>query len=309
MGTTDRNSAMCSKTYFSQFKKSSVYQILLLSLAFHMHDSLGAEVKIQNVAETIILESGVEQDFICVVSGEDLQDGIIWTVGERQLNTDSLLVETDGQFQQTLTYLPRIEDNEENIKCQSGSMDNKVRLIIFQQEILYMSWVENRKDKLVLAAKLYPHPTPQDVLWNITTATGFVVTLKPGEKESDFSAEIIEKDADYPGIYKFTLTIANISDENIPASVSISLKSLSETRVETFQLMPQPVCLGCGVTPILIWLCVGSVFCVIITSLVITVISCIKMFKGEGDPIIGVKNAIAQSHAGYQKAETQFFYL
>ena len=102
-----------------------------------------------------------------------------------------------------------------------------------------MSWVENRKDKLVLAAKLYPHPTPQDVLWNITTATGFVVTLKPGEKESDFSAEIIEKDTDHAGIYKFTLTIANISDENIPASVSISLKSLSETRVETFQLMPE----------------------------------------------------------------------
>ena len=45
-------------TYFSQCKKSSVYQILLLSLAFHVHGILCAEVKIQNVAETIILESG-----------------------------------------------------------------------------------------------------------------------------------------------------------------------------------------------------------------------------------------------------------
>ena len=100
-----------------------------------------------------------------------------------------------------------------------------------------MSWMENIKSKLVLTAKLYPPPTPQDVCWNVTTQTGLEVILRPGEKEFNYSAEIIEKQADH--IYTFILTIDNLTDENFPQNASISIKSLNRIKVETFYLMSE----------------------------------------------------------------------
>ena len=97
--------------------------------------------------------------------------------------------------------------------------------------------MENIKSKLVLTAKLYPPPTPQDVCWNVTTQTGLEVILRPGEKEFNYSAEIIEKQADH--IYTFILTIDNLTDENFPQNASISIKSLDRIKVETFYLMSE----------------------------------------------------------------------
>lgn len=62
---------------------------------------------------------------------------------------------------------------------------------------------------------------------------------------------------------------------------------------------------GWGQTHLDLVLCCG-VFCVIITSLIITIITCVKMIRGEGDPIIGVrKKTVSNSSAGYKRVDTQ----
>ena len=61
--------------------------------------------------------------------------------------------------------------------------------------------------------------------------------LRPGEKELNYSAEIIEKKADH--IYTFILSIDNLTDENLPKNASISIKSLDRIKVETFYLMSE----------------------------------------------------------------------
>ena len=112
-----------------------------------------------------------------------------------------------------------------------------MKLIIYQLEIVFMSWLEVRKDgggKVFLTAKLYPPPTAQDIFWNVTTKTSLEVILRPGEKESNYSAEIIGKEADHT--YTFTLNIDNLTDDNLPANVSLSIKSLSKTQVATFDM-------------------------------------------------------------------------
>ena len=112
--------------------------------------------------------------------------------------------------------------------------ETKARLIIYQLDILSTSWVDSIKDKVVMMAELYPPPTTQDILWNITTTTGDQILLNPGDEESDFSADIIEKDVD-ENAYIFTLNILN-PDENLPRNVSIIIKSLNKTKTEMFLL-------------------------------------------------------------------------
>ena len=85
-----------------------------------------------------------------------------------------------------------------------------------------------------MMAELYPPPTTQDILWNITTTTGDQILLNPGDEETDFSADIIEKDVD-ENAYIFTLNILN-PDENLPRNVSIIIKSLNKTKTEIFLL-------------------------------------------------------------------------
>ena len=112
--------------------------------------------------------------------------------------------------------------------------ETKARLIIYQLDILSTSWVDTTKDKVVMMAGLYPPPTTQDILWNITTTTGDQILLNPGDEETDFSADIIEKDVD-ENAYIFTLNILN-PDENLPRNVSIIIKSLNKTKTEMFLL-------------------------------------------------------------------------
>merc|ERR1712179_580609 len=96
----------------------------------------GARVQILNVGENIILEQGVEQNFTCLVVGGELGDGIIWSVGDRILVSRNLVVEKNGGFQQSVTYIPTTEDNEKLITCKSGLQESKARLIIYQLDIL-----------------------------------------------------------------------------------------------------------------------------------------------------------------------------
>merc|ERR1712013_568732 len=271
----------------------TVYRVAMLSTllcCIIVTCSVGARVQILNIGENVILEQGVEQNFTCLVGGGELENGILWSVGERRLESRNLVVEKDGVFQQSLSYLPTTEDNEEFIRCKSGVQEEtKARLIIYQLDILSTSWVDTTKDKVVMMAGLYPPPTTQDILWNITTTTGDQILLNPGDEESDFSADIIEKDVD-ENSYIFTLNILN-PDENLPRNVSIIIKSLNKTKTEIFLLQRAEARTE---LPVWIWVLVTGVFIVILISLVITAITCFKVINH------------CQTSSVYQLVDTQY---
>ena len=182
--------------------------------------------------------------------------------------------------------------------------ETKARLIIYQLDILSTSWVDTTKDRVVMMAELYPPPTTQDILWNITTTTGDQILLNPGDEESDYSADIIEKDVD-ENAYIFTLNILN-PDENLPRNVSIIIKSLNKTKTEMFLLQRAVRRKKSRVRiksnfkeartelPVWIWLFVTGVFIVILISLVITAITCFKVINH------------CQTSSVYQLVDTQY---
>merc|ERR1712013_213525 len=225
----------------------TVYRVAMLSTllcCIIVTCSVGARVQILNIGENVILEQGVEQNFTRLVGGGELENGILWSVGERMLESRNLVVEKDGVFQQSLSYLPTTEDNEEFIRCKSGVQETKARLIIYQLDILSTSLVDSIKDKVVMMAELYPPPTTQDILWNITTTTGDQILLNP--------------------------------DENLPRNVSIIIKSLNKTKTEIFLLQRAEARTE---LPVWIWVLVTGVFIVILISLVITAITCFKVIN------------------------------
>jgi len=264
--------------------------------------SVNAIVDILQVSDVAIFEAGVEQTLVCVVTDGNYEDGIQWSVGDRSISTNTNVIENEkGKFQQTVAYIPIIEDDDAYLECRSGLEKRKVKLIIFLQKIIFTSWLEIKKDsrgEIFLTTQLYPPPTPQDVLWNIQSQTDTEIILRPGDEESGYFAVIIKHDD--KDTYTFTLNIDNLTNDSLPTNISINITTLSKTKSVTFDLKQKPF--GHQSLPFWIWICVGGVVCVLITSLVTAIITGIKMYRGEGDPIIGVR----KTNNGYHRAANQF---
>jgi len=224
----------------------------------------GLEVAIEDYFGDVTFLQGKKQTVVCTVEDPDPVGAIRWRIGDRLLDPRECAASQvgsclggggpleeveDGVFQQSLTFVPALEDDKKHLVCEflvageepTGSALDQITLHVYQRDLKI---VEPRPAKsgqssvLQVKAKLYPPPKEEDFLWRVEHSNGdLVVELGPGETSPllpGYKPSNIQDEGN--GNYLLTFTIVSMSREEAENRFTLTVSSPEPSKTLKFNV-------------------------------------------------------------------------
>ena len=242
--------------------KEELVRMVFPWLLFLAATAAGLEVTIEEYFGDVTLLQGKEQRLTCTVEDPDPVGAIRWRIGDRLLDPRECSNPTagscmgaplqeveEGVLQQSLTFVPTIQDDGKDLVCEffvsgekpSGSAVDKITLLVYQRDlkILQPEAVGLGESSMIkVEAKLYPVPKEKDFLWRVEHFDGkLVAELMPGETDPQLpgyrTSEIHDKGNRN---YLLTFTIVSMSREEAENRYSLTVGSPDPAKILKFNV-------------------------------------------------------------------------
>jgi len=222
----------------------------------------GLEVSFEDYYGDVTVQEGIKQTVACTVEDPDPVGAIHWRIGNRLLDPRQcsqskvgsclaapLQEVEEGIFQQTLTFVPTIQDDGKDLVCEflvagqvpTGSAVDKITLLVYQRELKTVEPEpvgRGESSTIQVKAKLYPAPKAEDFLWRVEHFNGdLVAELGPGETNPLLPGYQPSKIQDMGNNdYLLTFTIVSMSREEAENRYTLTVGSPEPAKILEFNV-------------------------------------------------------------------------